>query len=155
MLDKLRTGAVILVFTLFLAGCTPQNPAGKLCKIEFLAAGTQEVLKTLEKQSQDDVFSLLQIDDWEEAEKPETDLTPEYTILVYQEKTPTVFPFFNNGSDYIQILEFTTFKESPYVFENIDTDEILNTNLIPNISISSYYKVSDEILKGIYEEITQ
>lgn len=158
MAYKFCTAAVILASGLLLAGCSPQNSAGKLCKVEFLDAGTEKVLKTLEKQSQDEVFSLFQIDDWKEAEKPEDELTPEYKILVYQEKTPALLsflPVFNNGDNYIQILEFTTYKDSPYILQNIDTDEILNNSLIPSISISSCYEVSDEILKGIYEEITQ
>lgn len=154
---KQYIGAVIVVLCLFLAGCSPENPTGKLCRIEFLSAGTEEVLKTLDKQTQEQVFSLLQVDEWEEADKPEDELTPEYTILVYQEKTPAMLsflPFFRGDSDYIQILEFTTYKNSQYILEHIDTEEILNNSLIPNISVSSYYAVSEETLKGIYDEIS-
>lgn len=149
--------AVILLLCLFLAGCSPDNPSGKLCRIEFLSAGTEEVLKTLDKQTQEQVFSLLQVDEWEETDKPEGELTPEYKILVYQEKTPALLsflPFFSSGSDYIQILEFTMYKDSQYVLEHIDTDEIINNSFIPNISVSSYYAVSGEILKDIYDEIS-
>ncbi len=156
---KKCAGTAVLAAGLFLGGCSIiEKPAGKLLRIEFLTAGTGEVLKTLDQQTQEEAFSLLEIDSWEETGEPDEELIPEYTILVYQETTAQLLsflPFFSNGADYAQILEFTTYRDSPYIYQQIDTGDLVENSLIPSISISTYYKVDDAILEEIYKVIAE
>lgn len=145
-----------LILCLILTGCAvTDNPGGKLCQIEFISAETQEVVKTLESQSQKEALAVLQVDEWETIEKPEGELIPEYTIVVYQQKTPQLLSFLNDESEYIQILEFTTYKESNIIFQRIDTGDFVETSMLPELSISVYYQVSDDILEAIYEGLAR
>lgn len=159
---KKTTAALGLSLSLCLAlpGCAVEdNPGGKFCQIEFLSADTQEVLATLDQQSQQQALSVLQIDDWEMTPKPEEELIPEYIIAVNQERTPTLLsmiPFIRaeeeaRGEGYIQILEFTTYKDSNYILQNIETEDFAEQSMVPNFSIPIYYKVTDEIIGDIRE----
>ena len=152
--------AAVLGLSLWAAlpGCAVKDdPGGKLCQIEFESAATQEVLTTLDQQTQKQALSVLQIDDWEMAPKPEEELVPEYNIVIYQERTPTLLsliPFIKaeeeaRGEGYIRILEFTTYKDSNYILQNIETEDFAEESMIPNFSIPIYYKVSDEIIGDI------
>ena len=141
---KKTTAALGLSLCLALPGCAVEdNPGGKFCQIEFLSADTQEVLATLDQQSQ----------------QQEEELIPEYIIAVYQERTPTLLsmiPFIRaeeeaRGEGYIQILEFTTYKDSNYILQNIETEDFAEQSMVPNFSIPIYYKVTDEIIGDIRE----
>lgn len=158
---KKQAGALGLSLCLILPGCAVKdNQGGKLCRIEFVSVDTQEVLTALDQQSQKQALSVLQIDDWEMIPQPEEELVPEYNIIIYQERTPTLLsmiPFLEaegeaGGEGYIQILEFTTYKDSNYILQNIETEDFAEESLIPSFSIPIYYRVSDEIIGDIREE---
>lgn len=99
---------VTIISLLFLVGCSAttkkaeEGESSKLCKIEVRSAKNDELLAIINDQST--VQKLLATYDWEETDQLPDDLIPEYTLIVYQEKTALLGQDPNATRDY-EIIE--------------------------------------------------
>lgn len=136
---------------LFLTGCGDKvsdsnNDEGKKqCKIEVYSAQDDKLLKTIDDQ--DIVNQLLITNDWETAEGLSADLTPEYKLLVYQEKTLLYGQDPDEERDYELIETVITFQNSQYVQETI-SDSVVKNMTLPEDVMTFYYKMPDDVKKN-------
>ena len=141
---------VLMIFTLLLTGCShnvPQdahNDEKKQSRIEVYSAQDDVLLQTIDEQ--DTVNKLLDTSSWETLESISDDLTPEYILLVYQEKTLLAGQDPSEEREYELIETIITFQDSPYIKEIISNTVIKNT-VIPEDVLTFYYSMPDDIQK--------
>ena len=141
---------VLMIFALLLTGCghnVPQdvhNDEKKQSRIEVYSAQDDVLLQTIDEQ--DTVNKLLDTSSWETLESISDDLTPEYILLVYQEKTLLAGQDPSEEREYELIETIITFQDSPYIKEIISNTVIKNT-IIPEDVLTFYYSMPDDIQK--------
>ena len=139
-----------MIFALLLTGCSHNIPQDvhddekKQSRIEVYSAQDDMLLKTIDEQ--DTVNKLLDTSSWETLESVSDDLTPEYILLVYQEKTLLAGQDPSEEREYELIETIITFQDSPYIKEIISNTVIKNT-IIPEDVLTFYYSMPDDIQK--------
>ena len=133
-----------------MTGCShnvPQdahNDEKKQSRIEVYSAQDDVLLQTIDEQ--DTVNKLLDTSSWETSGSISDDLTPEYILLVYQEKTLLAGQDPSEEREYELIETIITFQDSPYIKEIISNTVIKNT-IIPEDVLTFYYSMPDDIQK--------
>ena len=141
---------VSMIFALLLTGCSHNIPQDvhddekKQSRIEVYSAQDDMLLKTIDEQ--DTVNKLLDTSSWEPLESVSDDLTPEYILLVYQEKTLLAGQDPSEERAYELIETIITFQGSPYIKEIISNTVIKNM-IIPADVLTSYYSMPDDVQK--------
>ena len=141
---------VLMIFALLLTGCghnVPQdvhNDEKKQSRIEVYSAQDDVLLQTIDEQ--DTVNKLLDTSSWETLESVPNDLTPEYILLVYQEKTLLAGQDPSEEREYELIETIITFQDSLYIKEIISNTVIKNM-IIPEDVLTSYYSMPDDVQK--------
>lgn len=147
-MKKILSYGMILCL-LLLAGCginskeTETEETEKKCKIEVQAAEEDTLLQTIEDQNT--VNKLLDMEQWEEAENLPEDLTPEYKLVVYQEKTVLLGQDPDAERDYEIIETLITYEDSPYVTEFISSDVIKNMEISEEY-LTFNYTMPDDVI---------
>ena len=80
------------------------------------------------------------------------DLIPEYTLIVYQEKTVLFGQDPNAARDYEIIETLITYQNSPYIQEVISGDVIKNMDISEDF-LTFYYITPDDTLDTLYDMI--
>lgn len=145
-----RIIAIIITCMLCLAGCAFQtnskdDEVKKKSRIEIFSI-QDDLLSTIDNQ--DTINHLLNNSDWSEADKLPEELTPEYKLLVYQEKTLLAGQDPNEERDYELVETIILFEDSPYVMEVISSDVVKNMRL-PSDALTFYYKLPDSTINKI------
>ena len=145
-----RIIAIIIACMLCLAGCTFQanskdDEVKKKSRIEIFSI-QDDLLSTIDNQ--DTINDLLNNSDWSEVNKLPEELTPEYKLLVYQEKTLLAEQDPNEKRDYELIETIILFEDSPYVIEVISSDVVKNMRL-PSDILTFYYELPGSTMDKI------
>ena len=141
----------ILIACMFcLAGCAFQttNSTGdeveKKSRIEIFSI-QDELLSTIDNENT--INNLLNNNDWSEVNELPDGLTPEYKLLVYQEKTLLAGQDLMKR-DYELVETIIIFEESPYVIEVISSDVVKNM-ILPSDVLTFYYELPDITIENI------
>lgn len=97
---------------------------------------------------------MLDTSSWETLESVSDDLTPEYILLVYQEKTLLAGQDPSEEREYELIETIITFQDSPYIKEMISNTVIKNM-IIPEDALTFYYSMPDDIHKEFSDLINE
>lgn len=136
-----------LVLSVMFAGCTKEDTVGgKLCRIEISDALEYSRVAVLDRQSQADVSEFFDEDNWTEAAENSGNLTPQYVISLYQEKTPAVIKS-ENDEPYEKIMEYTTYENSEKVKVSISGDAV--NDIVSDEFLSGYYIGSDKFFSAL------
>ena len=141
---------VSMIFALLLTGCSRNIPQDvhddekKQSRIEVYSAQDDVLLQTIDKQ--DTVNKLLDTSSWETLESVSNDLTPEYILLVYQEKTLLAGQDPSEEREYELIETIITFQDSPYI-KAIISNTVIKNMMIPEDVLTSYYSMPDDVQK--------
>ncbi len=146
----------ILIACMFsLAGCAFQttNSTGdeveKKSRIEIFSI-QDELLSTIDNE--DTINNLLNNNDWSEVNELPEGLTPEYKLLVYQEKTLLAGQDPNKERGYELIETIIIFEDSPYVIEAISS-EVVKNMILPSDVLTFYYELPDSTIENILDII--
>ncbi len=152
-----RVAFALALCFLFLVSCgTTTSPneeelsEKKKVRIEVYSAQGEECLKTI--TDQEDAATLLEIGEQEIVEAPLGDLTPEYELRVYQEKTLLMGQDPEAEREYELIETLTTFCDSNYVASYI-SGNVVHSGNIPEDLMTFYYELSDETRQTLYDMI--
>lgn len=136
-----------VILSLLLTGCANNAQVSeKLCRIEIANAEKQNDVTVLESQRQSDVSEFFDENNWTEAAETSGTLTPQYVILLYQKKTPTVIKS-ENDEPYEKIMEYTTYENSETVKVSVSGDLVNGT--ISDEFLSGYYVGSEKFLSAL------
>lgn len=138
----------ILIACMFcLAGCADGTGDGakKKSRIEIFSID-DELLSTIDDE--DTINNLLNNNDWSEVNELPEGLTPEYKLLVYQEKTLLAGQDPNEERDYELIETIIIFEDSPYVIEVISS-EVVKNMILPSDVLTFYYELPDSTIENI------
>jgi hypothetical protein len=127
-----------------LAGCGSKSE--KMCRIEIQNQNGQEIV-SLEQQSQDDVSTFFDEDEWTECDNFDEKLVPKYVIELYQEKTSTKVQT-DNKENYEKIMEYTTYEESDVVKVVICKD-VIKSDLVSEADLAVYYNGSEKFFYAL------
>lgn len=105
-----------------------------------------ELLSTIDNE--DTINNLLNNNDWSEVNELPEGLTPEYKLLVYQEKTLLAGQDPNEERDYELIETIIIFEDSPYVIEVISS-EVVKNMILPSDVLTFYYELPDSTIENI------
>lgn len=141
----LLCGLVVIISLLF-NGCTNNNKGEKLCRIEISGAAKQNNIAVLEQLKQSDISEFFDENNWTEAVKISSELIPQYTISLYQEKTKAVIKS-KNDEQYEKIMEYITYENSDIVKVTIGGD-VINSS-VSNKYLSEYYIASEEFFSAL------
>lgn len=142
-----------VVLSVILTGCTKENTVSeKLCRIEISDAAEHSKVAVLEKQSQSDVTEFFDEDNWTDSSEPNGEAVPQYTITLYQEKTPTVVKQ-ENGESYEKIMEYTIYENSETVKVSIGGD-IVN-GVVSDEFLSGYYVGSEKFFSALNKALNR
>lgn len=136
--------SVFLLFLCLLTGC--ENKAEKMCRIEIQGADST-CIASLEQQTQADITDFFDEEHWLENEDTAENLTPEYTLLLYQEKTHTLLKT-EKDEPYEKIMEYTTYKDSDIVKAAI-CQNLVNGGSVSEEVLTAYYTGSEEFFTSI------
>ena len=117
----------------------------KKSRIEIISI-QDELLST--KDNEDTINNLLNNNDWSEVNELPEGLTPEYKLLVYQEKTLLAGQDPNEERDYELIETIIIFEDSPYVIEVISS-EVVKNMILPSDVLTFYYELPDSTIENI------
>jgi hypothetical protein len=134
----------IILMVCLLAGCGSKSE--KMCRIEIQDQNEQEIV-SLEQQSQDDVSTFFDEDEWTECDNFDEKLVPKYVIELYQEKTSTKVQT-DNKENYEKIMEYTTYEESDIVKVVICKDAI-KSGLVSEADLTVYYNGSEKFFSAL------
>ena len=146
-----RIITILIACMFILAGCAFQttNSIGdeveKKSRIEIFSI-QDELLSTIDNE--DTINNLLNNNDWSEVNELPEDLTPEYKLLVYQEKTLLAGQDPNEERDYELIETIIIFEDSPYVIEVISS-EVVKNMILPSDVLTFYYELPDSTIENI------
>lgn len=155
---------VLLVLCFLFIGCEREEEMEKLCKIEIVEENTSTIVKVMEFMTQADVVTFLDEDEWgtqieenmpeEEIHEIETkveqsELIPEYRIILYQEKTKTLISLDNN-EEYEKIMEYITYQDSKLVKAIVGNDAIKSMEL-PDELHSYYFEGTEKFFENLWE----
>ena len=148
--------SIFTICVLFLTGCGNSvynhnnEDTKKKSRIEVHSAQNDTYVTTIDDQNT--INKILDTSDWKEAEQLPDDLKPNYTMLVYQEKTLLYGQDSNEERDYELIETLITYQDSSYVQEIISSNVVHNM-IIPENVITFYYVMPDENLKELEQII--
>ena len=145
-----RIIVILIACVLYFTGCASQTANNKEASIKKrnsikIYSTQNELLSTV--NDQDMINDLLNNDDWSEVNNLPDDLTMEYKLLVYQEKTLLAGQDSNEERDYELIETIVLFQDSPYVAEIISSDVVKTT--IPSDALTFYYKLPNSTIESI------
>ena len=138
---------VFITCVLFLTGCGNSvynhnnEDTKKKSRIEVHSAQNDAHLITIDDQNT--INQILDTSDWKEVEQLPDDLEPNYTMLVYQEKTLLYGQDSDEERDYELIETLIVYQDSSYVQEIISSDVVHNM-IIPENVMTFYYVMPDE-----------
>lgn len=141
--------AVFIICMLCLAGCAggssqnKEEDAKKLSRIEIYSA-QDELQVTVEDQTAID--HLLNDTDWSPVETLPDDLTPEYKLLVSQEKTLLAGQNPEEERDYELVETIIIFQDSSYAVQVISSDVVKNM-MIPKDALTFYYELPESTIE--------
>ncbi|MBD5144700.1 MAG: hypothetical protein HDT21_02080 [Ruminococcus sp.] len=139
------------ILSVLLTGCTKEDAVGeKLCRIEILNAAEHDSVTVLEQQRQADVSEFFDENNWTETAGSSGELTPQYVISLYQEKTPTVIKE-ENGEPYEKIMEYVTYENSETVKVSIGGD--LVNGFVSDEFLTGYYIGSEKFFSSLNEAL--
>ncbi len=135
------------IMPLSLTGCDKgKQVSEKLCRIEIAKADGQQNTTVLEQLKQSEVSEFFDENNWTETPETNSKLVPQYTISLYQEKTPTVIKSEDN-EPYEKIMEYVTFENSEIVRVSISGD--LANSSISEKYLSAYYVGSEKFFSAL------
>lgn len=146
-----RIITILIACMFILTGCAFQttNSTGdeveKKSRIEIFSI-QDELLSTIDNE--DTINNLLNNNDWSEVNELPEGLTPEYKLLVYQEKTLLAGQDPNEERDYELIETIIIFEDSPYVIEVISS-EVVKNMILPSDVLIFYYELPDSTIENI------
>lgn len=145
-----------------LTGCGNTDVSEKMCRLEIISAEDSKVIKTLDNITQDDAAAFLDVNndmdisgfkfaemDISDDEIEESELVPEYRIILYQKKTETII---KSGDEYEKIIEFITYKDSDCIKMMILGDAAKGIDIDDDF-LSIYYKGTDVFFDNLHENI--
>lgn len=159
---------ILLVLCFLLIGCGQEEEVEKLCKLEIMDEETSTIIRTIEFMTQSDVAEFFDEEEWEtgdveiieeeetheiETKIEQSELIPEYRIIVYQEKTKTLFSLDDN-EEYEKIMEYLTYQESDIVKETIETDAVKNMKL-PGAFSSYYFHGTEKFFENLWRAVSK
>ena len=148
--------SIFTICVLFLSSCGnsisnhSNEETKKKSRIEVHSAQNDTYVTTIDDQNT--INRVLDIRDWEEVERLPDDLKPNYTMLVYQEKTLLYGQDSNEERDYELIETLITYQNSSYIQEIISSDAVHNM-IIPEDVMTFYYVMPDESQKELEQII--
>lgn len=146
-----RIIVMLIACMLCLVGCASQTTNNKdddlkkKSRIEIYSM-QDDLLSIIDEQ--DTVNNLLNNDDWSEVNELPDNLTPEYKLLVHQEKTLLAGQDPNEERDYELIETIILFQDSAYAAEVISSDVVKNM-IIPSDVLTFYYELPDSTIEKI------
>lgn len=143
-------GIILLSMLCFLTGCGSETE--KMCRIEIQGADNTYVA-ALDQQTQADVDSFFDEDQWIECEDVGENLVPEYVISLYQEKTHTLIST-EKEDTYEKIMEYTIYKDSDIVKMTVSQDAI-KSGLIAEEDLTMYCMGSEKFFTSINNVVKQ
>ncbi len=130
-MKKILFGLAVCLLALASCGKSPSEtssePDTKQLKAEVYSAQDNVLLKTISDQEL--LSDLNNFSDWDGEDTPPEDLTPEHTLLVYQEKTLLDGQDPDAEREYELIETLTTYKDSRYMTAVIAPDAVKNLDL--------------------------
>lgn len=146
--------ALFFVLAFIFTGCNvvdeieQKEELHKLCKIKVLTAEENTLLATIDDQKIVDQF--LDTNEWTATNEISKELTPQYKLVVYQEKTLLRDQDPNEKREYELIETITTYQDSSYMQVAINPDVIKNGK-VPSEFLTFYYLAPDEIIKDLQQ----
>ncbi len=165
---KKRVWFVLLTLCFLLIGCEREEELEKLCRIEIIEEDTSTIIKVMDFMTQMDVSDFLDEDEWgiqtegnmseEEIHEIETqveqsELIPEYRIILYQEKTKTLISL-DNDEEYEKIMEYITYEDSEVVKAIVESDARKNMGLSDEF-FSYYFEGTEEFFENLQEVVSK
>ncbi len=159
---------ILLALCFLLIGCDRDEEVEKLCKLEIIEEETSTIIRTIEFMTQSDVAGFFDEEEGEiESEKiigeeevheieeriEQSELIPEYRIIVYQEKTKTLLSLDNN-EEYEKIMEYLTYQESDIVKETIESDAVKNMKLLESFN-SYYFHGTEKFFENLWKAVSK
>ena len=152
---------LLLITICTLTGCglrieAKENNDEKLYRIEIQDADGTNIV-TLEEQSEMGDFFVDDDGKWNTAiTYSDEGLTPQYTINVYQQKTPTVIQA-EDADAYEKILIYTTYENSDLVKVVVDDNAIhgMTYGVISEDNLTFYYKGTEEFFSALNDAISE
>ena len=152
---------LLLITICTLTGCglrieAKEDKDEKLYRIEIQDADGTNIV-TLEEQSEMGDFFVDDDGKWNTAiTYSDEGLTPQYTINVYQQKTPTVIPA-EEADAYERILIYTTYENSDLVKVVIDDNAIhgMTYGVISEDNLTFYHKGTEEFFSALNNAISE
>ena len=139
--------SVFILCVLFLTGCRnsvsdhSNEETKKKIRVEVYTAQDDTYVITIDDQNT--INQVFDTSNWEEAEEWPADLKPNYTMPVYQEKTPLYGQNPSEERDYELIETLITYQGSSYIQEIISSNVVHNM-MIPKDVMTSYYVMPEE-----------
>lgn len=159
---------ILLALCFLLIGCDRDEEVEKLCKLEIIEEETSTIIRSIEFMTQSDVAGFFDEEEGEtESERiigeeevheieeriEQSELIPEYRIIVYQEKTKTLLSLDNN-EEYEKIMEYLTYQESDIVKETIESDAVKNMKLLETFN-SYYFHGTEKFFENLWKAVSK
>jgi len=130
-MKKILLGLAACLLLLASCGKSPSESASKAdtkqLKAEVYSAQDNTLLKTITDQEL--LSDLNDFSDWDGGDSPSEGLAPEYTLLVYQEKTLLAGQDPDAEREYELIETLTTYQDSRYMTAAISPDAVKSVPL--------------------------
>ena len=141
---------VIAVYVFCLAGCTlgcsrNNDDAKKQIRIDIYSPQDEFLLVI---DDQETIHDLLDDKNWTLVDHLPDNLTPEYKLCVYQQKTLLAGQNPDEERDYELIETITTFQDSSYVTEVIAGSVVKNMVLSDSV-LTFYYEWTEDTIRQI------
>lgn len=135
--------SMFIICTMILTACG-KAPDEKQLRIEIYSAQDNALITTVDDQSTANL--LLSDSGGEELDELPPDLTPEYRLVVYQEKTLLLGQDPDEERGYDLIMTLTTYRGSAYIQESVAegvVGDVLDAFAIPEGAMTFYCEMSD------------
>ncbi len=154
-MKKILFGLAACLLLLASCGKSPpeasSEPDTKQSKAEVYSAQDNVLLKTITDQEL--LSDLNDFSGWDGEEDPPEDLTPEYTLLVYQEKTLLAGQDPDEEREYELIETLTTYQDSRYITVAISPDAVNGMDL-PEDLLTFCFKMPEETAGRLREALS-
>ena len=143
--------AVCMVCMIFLSGCASESIRNqydnkkKQCRVDIYS-NQEDFLLSVENQ--ETINTLLDQDNWSLLNDLPDGLTPEYKLLVYQEKTLLAGQNPHEERDYELIETIIIFQGGSFAAERIASDIVRNVPF-PDDTLTFYYELPNHIMEQI------
>lgn len=149
-----RLFVLFIGFAMIFCGCNinvnieQSDELQKSCKIEIRSFKEHSLIATIDKQ--EIVNQFLATDDWEAVDGIPKELTPQYRLVVYQEKTLLKGQDPDEEREFEIIERITTYQDSLYMQVSVNPDVIKNSKM-PQEFLTFNYLAPDEIMKNLQQ----